>query len=329
VVTGVESSLAINISGSIGSKYGVVKIGTTTGEYVTSSLLPIFNDKFFGIKASREVSGSYHNLQLSVRQSEKERTIFEETKTTSISNTISVWDNGSTLQLGSGFIGSVDEFRLWSTPLDKERFYEHVSFPEMINGNSVSSSTDDLHFRLDFEYPKNLAVSQSLINVDTNIFYPLIQINPSSSLQITRNILEETGSIGTNMISSTNVSASFTATAIGFVPVTSYPYQFEAIDRSVTLEIPDLGASRYSTNKVRFESQYNLDGTEITSTKGVNLSVKSRGTKKAFDQSPTDSNRVGLFFSPTKELNIDIAKSFGGINLDNYIGNPQDYYKSN
>ena len=327
VVTGVENSLAINISGSIGSKYGVVKIGTTTGEYVTSSLLPIFNDKFFGIKASREVSGSYHNFELSVRQSEKEKTIFQETKTVSIDNTISVWDNGSTLQLGSGFIGSVDEFRLWSTPLDKERFYEHVSFPEMINGNSVSSSTDDLHFRLDFEYPKNLAVSQSLINVDTNIFYPLIQINPSSSLQITRNILEETGSIGNNVILSTNVSASFIATAIGFTSVTSYPYQFEALDRSVVLEIPDLGASRYSTNKVRFESQTDFNGNDVSG--GINLSVKTRTTKKAFDQSPTDSNRVGLFFSPTKELNIDIAKSFGGINLDNYIGDPSDVYKSN
>ena len=326
VVTGVESSLAINISGSIGSKYGIVKIGTTTGEYVTSSLLPIFNDKFFGIKASREVSGSYHNLELSVRQSDKERTIFEETKTASISNTISVWDNGSTLQLGSGFVGSVDEFRLWSTPLDKERFYEHVSFPEMINGNNVSSSTDDLHFRLDFEYPKNLAVSQSLINVDTNIFYPLIQINPSSSLQITRNILEETGSIGNNVILSTNVSASFIATAVGFTSVTSYPYQFEAIDRSVTLEIPDLGSTRYSTNKVRFESQTDFNGNDVSG--GVDLSVKSRATKRAFDQSPTDSNRVGLFFSPTKELNIDIAKSFGGINLDNYIGDPGDRTKS-
>jgi hypothetical protein len=183
-----------------------------------------------------------------------------------------VWDNGSTLQLGSGFVGSVDEFRLWSTPLDKERFYEHVSFPEMINGNSVSSSTDDLHFRLDFEYPKNLAVSQSLINVDTNIFYPLIQINPSSSLQITRNILEETGSIGNNVILSTNLSASFTATAVGFTSSTTYPHQFEVIDRSVVLEIPDMGSTRYSTNKVRFESQTDFNGNDVSG--GVNLSVK-------------------------------------------------------
>ena len=61
---------------------------------------------------------------------------------------------------------------------------------------------------------------------------------------------------------------------------------------------------------------------------GVDLSIKGRVTRKAFDQAPTDSNRVGLFFSPTKELNIDIAKSFGGINLDNYIGDPGDRTKS-
>jgi len=306
VIIGVESGMSINISGSIGNKYGVVTLDVLGGQ-ITSSLLPIFNDNFFGIKVSREQSGSYHNLELSVRQANKERTTFEETKTLSISNSVSAWNNGSTLRLGNGFVGSVDEFRLWSTPLDKERFYEHVSFPEMINGNHVSASTDDLYFRLDFEYPKNLNQTSSLINVDSNIFF-------SSSL--TRNSYEN----GSNQpLYSINPSASFSASAHLFSSASTYPHQFEIIDRSVVLEIPDLGSTRYSTNKVRFESQ------ELVS----DLSSKSRATKKAFDQSPTDSNRVGLFFSPTKELNIDIAKSFGGINLDNYIGDPGDRTKSN
>jgi hypothetical protein len=180
----------------------------------------------------------------------------------------------------------------------------------MVNGNHISASTDDLFFRLDFEYPKNLALSSSLLNVDTNIFF-------SSSLY--RNDLESGSITNGTLIFSENPSASYSASAIGFPTIADYPYQFEAIDRSVVLEIPDLGASRYSTNKVRFESQELIQ----------DLSSKNRSTKKAFDQSPTDSNRVGLFFSPTKELNIDIAKSFGGINLDNYIGDPSDFYKSN
>jgi hypothetical protein len=276
----------------------------------TSSILPIFNGNFFGVEISREVSGSYHNFELNVRQANKERTIFQNTTTASVVDTDSDWENPTQLKIGGTYVGSLDEFRLWSTPLQKERFFEHVSFPEMVNGNHVSASTDDLYFRLDFEYPKNLSVSQSLLNVDANIFY-------SSSLY--RNDLESGSLVVGDTISSVNPSASYSASAFGFTSITDYPYQFEAIDRSVVLEIPDLGAGRYSTNKVRMESQTLIS----------DLSSKGRATKKAFDQSPTDSNRVGLFFSPTKELNIDIAKSFGGINLDNYIGDPSDAYKSN
>jgi hypothetical protein len=290
---------SVTLNGSLSSNYGVVRFSGSSSTFETPSL-PIFNGKFFGLSVS---SGS-NGIQLDVRQAEKERTIFS----SSISQSISVdWESNSTLTVGSNYSGSLDEFRMWSEVLNTERFYEHVSFPEMINGNHISSSTDDLYFRLDFEYPKNLYVTASLINVDTNIYF---------EKGYTRNDYESGSLIQLN---STNATPLLYASASGFNNIITYPYQFEAIDRSFVLEIPDLGASRYSTNKVRFESQ------ELVS----NLSVNSRATKKAFDQSPTDSNRVGLFFSPTKELNFDIAKSFGGINLDNYIGSPDDTYKSN
>ena len=290
---------SVSLNGSLSSNYGVVKFSGSSSTFETPQL-PIFNGKFFGLSISSGLDG----IQIDVRQTEKERTIFSNSTT----QTISVdWESDSTLTVGSNYIGSLDEFRLWSTPLDKERFYEHVAFPEMINGNSVSSSTDDLYFRLDFEYPKNLYATASLINVDTNIYF---------ESGYTRNDYESGSLIQLN---STNTSPLLYASASGFEDKPDYPHNFEAIDRSFVLEIPDLGSGRYSTNKVRFESQ------ELVS----NLSSKNRATKKAFDKSPTDSNRVGLFFSPTKELNFDIAKSFGGINLDNYIGNPSDAYKSN
>jgi hypothetical protein len=294
------SNWNVVISGSANSDFGKVIFNYDGINQITSSLFPIFNGRFFGLSVS---SGS-NGLKLDLRQAEKERTIFQESISSSASTN---WNNGSTLYVGGTYVGSVDEFRLWSDVLDTDRFNEHVSFPEMINGNHVSASTDDLYFRLDFEYPKNLNTFTYLPNVDTNIFF---------SGSLTRNNYES-GSTAT--LYSENISPLLFATASGFSSITSYPYQFEAIDRSVVLEIPDMGATRYSTNKVRFESQ------ELIS----DLSSKHRSTKKAFDQSPTDSNRVGLFFSPTKELNMDIAKSLGGINLDNYIGDPSDKYKSN
>jgi len=387
----------VQLSGSTNSEYGVVSFTYGTGNTINSNRLPIFNDKFFALAVSSGSTG----VRLDLRQADKERTIFESSTTaTNATN----WNTGNQIKIGGNYSGSIDELRLWSEQLDVARFYEHASFPEMINGNHVSSSTDDLYFRLDFEYPKNLALTSSLINVDTNIYFssslyrnnlesgsiltgsittinlinggsgytssmgtsngsiPLYfeggsfkHINPVATGTLTNGVVTSisiseygrgmevlptnlqpsasvsqsvnnwitpitasiTGSIAN--ILSENYYALLSASAGGFDSITSYPYNFEAIDRSVVLEIPDLGSSRYSTNKVRFESQ------ELVSS----LSSKTRATKKSFDQAPIDSNRVGLFFSPTKELNFDIAKSMGGINLDNYIGDPSDSYKSN
>ena len=300
----------VNLSGSTNSDYGKVKFNYSGSLSIETSTLPIFNGKFFGISVSSGSAG----LKLDVRQADKERTIFQESIS---SSNYTNWNNGSTIKLGGNYIGSVDEFRLWSEVLDTEKFYEHVSFPEMINGNSVSSSTDDLYFRLDFEYPKNLAETSSLINVDTNIYF---------ENGLTRNHYEN----GTTAsLYSVNLTPLLSASAIGFPSVSEYPFQFEVIDRTIVMEYPDGGASRFSTNKIRFEDQYTLTNQKISGSVGVDLSIKSRATKKAFDQSPTDSNRVGLFFSPTKELNMDIAKTFGGLNIDNYIGDPSDDYKPN
>ena len=301
------SNWNVKLSGSVNSNNGRVIFNYSGSNGISSSTLPIFNGSFFGISVSREVTGSFHNFELNVRQSDKERTLFQNTISASIPSVSSNWNSGTLITLGGNFSGSIDEFRLWSTPLERERFFEHVSFPEMVNGNHVSASTDDLFFRLDFEYPKNLYPSASLPNVDSNIYF---------SGSLTRNDYENGN---TSLLFSENPSASYSASAYGFSNAASYPYNFEAIDRTVVLDIPDVGSSRYSTNKIRFEEQ-----TLVT-----DLSVNSRATRKSLDQAPTDSNRVGLFFSPTKELNIDIAKSFGGINLDNYIGDPSDRYKTN
>jgi hypothetical protein len=306
------SSWGVYLSGSTDSTYGQVKF-TYSGSNqlrntISSSLLPIFNDKFFGISVS---SGS-NGLQLDIRQADKERTLFSNSVS---SSNYTNWNSGNKIKVGEKYSGSLDEFRLWSEKLDTNVFNQHVSFPEMINGNSVSASTSDLYFRLDFEYPKNLSVTQSMINVDTNVYFETGK---------TRNDYES-GSL--LPLYSINTTPLLYASASGFLNITTYPYNFEAIDRTIVMEVPDGGASRYSTNKVRFESQTDFNGNDVSG--GIDLSVKQRATKKAFDQSPTDSNRVGLFFSPTKELNLDIAKSFGGLNIDDYIGDPSDDYKPN
>jgi hypothetical protein len=190
------------------------------------------------------------------------------------------WGTGSTIKIGNGFEGSIDEFRLWSLPLEESKFDNHVLFPDAINGNSYTSSTTDLIFRLDFEYIKDLNVNPNIKNVAINTEY-----------------------------------GEMYATASNFYSASTYPHQYESYDRIVTADMPSLGYG-YS-NKIRFEEQELI----------TDLSYKVRATKKSFDTSPIDSNKLGIFFSPNKELNLDIVKSFGDFNIDNYIGNPTDEYQ--
>ena len=312
----VSYGLQVYTSGSTNSEYGKVYLtGGSADIRLETPLLPIYNGRFFGVCLTRKyIDASNNEISLFVKQIDGEREIFSSfisgTFTTSQIN----WDAPvplGYLQIGSSrsyvLSGSIDEARLWATPLSRSVFEEHCAYPEMINGNHISSSTEDLLFRLGFEYPKNLNTYTKLINVAPIIYY-------SGSLK--RNNYEMAATTPT--FYSTNAYAPKTATASTFTSITTYPYNFEKIDRNCVLEIPDLGSSRYSTNKIRFEEQ----------TLVSDLSAKHRSTKKAIDTIPTDSNRVGLFVSPNKELNFDIAKSLGSNNLDDYIGDPSDRYSN-
>ena len=201
----------------------------------------------------------------------------------SIATVDTQWETGSHLQIGgNGYDGNVDEFRLWTVPLQRSKFENHTLFPDAINGNDYDSSTKDLMFRLDFEYPKD------------------------------RTITENKGI--KNVAISDNYGELF-ASASNMYSASAYPYQYIPYDRTVTANVPSLGFN--VSNKIRFEEQ----------TLTTDLSYKQRATKKSFDRAPVDSNRLGLFFSPIKELNMDILKAFGDFNIDNYIGDPSDEYK--
>lgn len=210
---------------------------------------------------------------------------FNERLRTNVSGSLTVygvsgWTSGSELKIGgNNLTASIDEFRLWTTPLSESRVDNHTLLPDAIDGNHHSSSTEDLIFRLDFEYPKDRGTDNNIKNVAINTQY----------------------------------NESF-ATASNYSSISTYPYHYTPYDRTVTATVPSSGLS--VGNKVRFETQ----------TKISDLSYRSRATKKSFDESPLDSDKLGLFFSPIKEINMDILKSLGSFSIDNYIGNPSDEY---
>jgi len=232
--------------------------------------------------------GNYHSILINksgssvnvyAKTNDKDRIIHSGEWTKNITG--SNYENTTTLKF-TGFKGHLEEIRLWETNLSESVFNNHVIMPEAINGNNLYSSTQDLLLRLDFERPQDLSSNRTINNIAPSLDYVAA------------------------------VSAS------GFVSASSYPYNYEVLERDVALTIPNSGASRYYTNKVRLESQ------ELVN----NLSPIKRATKKAFETSTKDSNRVGLFFSPNKDLDLDIAKSLGGQSFDDFIGDPQYEYNT-
>lgn len=204
---------------------------------------------------------------------------------------ITAWCADTDINVGN-FNGELDEFRLWKEPLSSSIFDLHILGSEVIVGNHISASTTDLLLRLDFEYPHALFPSGSEVSKIKNVAPVATYMN--------------------------DVSASGFATASQYNSSSSQHWNYKYIDKDVTITLPNTGANRLSNDKIRFESQ------ELIS----DLSPAKRATKKAFESAKMDSNRVGIFFSPNKDLDLDIAKSLGGGSLDDYIGDPSDDYKN-
>ena len=274
LISGSEWSLDIlKDTGSLG------KIQLTVGaESASTTTMPLFNEEYTQIVVSRN-SGSQSDVFTFYAKEGIQGRIRNEVSQT-LTTTTKAWDSGSELYVGGNTLtASLDEFRLWSAPLSESVISNHTLLPDAIDGNHVSSSTEDLILRLDFEYPKDRNSDTEIKNVAViNTYEPFV-------------------------------------TASNFPSVTTYPYQYTPYERTVTANVPQTGFN--FANKVRFETQ-----TLIT-----DLSYRQRATKKSYDQSPIDSNKLGLFFSPMKEINMDILKSLGSFNIDDYIGDPSDDYK--
>jgi hypothetical protein len=310
--TGSFVSLELNFGGDVSNStyfittgIGTPYMSTSEAEYVygpdfkTGSInIPLSLENYTNIAINRYNYGgsqSQYEVWLATSDGIRINTFVSMSLLTSDNQ----WETGSSLQIGgNGFEGNVDEVRLWTVPLQRSKFENHSLFPDAINGNSYTASTSDLLFRLDFEYPKDRTKTENLgiLNVAINETY------------------------GEPFASASNM---YSASA--------YPYQYTPYDRTVTATVPSLGFN--VSNKIRFENQYTLAGQPLFDEQtnqqitGVDLSYKTRVTQKAFDRAPIDSNRLGLFFSPIKELNMDILKAFGDFNIDNYIGDPSDEYK--
>jgi hypothetical protein len=269
---------------------------TTTSLQISQSVL--FDDYWKNVTVQKErfvsASTNYDRFTLYVKEGLDDRIIMNQSTSSVIlaSSFTNIFTDTGTLYINAsgatkGISGSIDEVRIWNSALSESVVSAHALNPDVIYGNGIYSSTDNLLVRLDFEYVKNRIADPYIKNVSPSVTF-------SGSTAIGGYIGYATASISTI--------------------ATSYPYQYDVYERTVSATIPSIGF--VPNDKIRFEE------IDLIS----DLSHLSRSTQKSFDRSSIDSNRLGLFFSPVKELNMDILKSLGPINIGDYIGDWQQEY---
>jgi hypothetical protein len=183
------------------------------------------------------------------------------------------------------FSGSIQEFRMWSSELQDAILDNHTLTPTSFQGNTDGVFTGSTSSFDSLMYRLTLGTDNKTTLDD---HYP-----------------------ATSSFNSQHPNQDITQPSASFYNVTSSAY-FRVIEQN-SLEWPDLGANRSISSKIR------IDNTTLA---GNQLFKDSKAEKPLTDNNPPDNSKLGVFLSPTNEVNQDIAEQFGGLSIDDYIGNP-------
>ena len=167
------------------------RVGIDQGQYkeITSSALPVYDGDFYSVMVARtsgsdnvNVSQSYQ-LNVGKYDSGRSKIHLYSTSTMDVtqspsasfsnawtgSGDIYIGGSGSVADVGVQLSGSIMEYRHWTETLNTSSFKNHIANPKAYDGNSVSSSYENLVLRYSFDDNKNLASdSEGIRDVSSN-----------------------------------------------------------------------------------------------------------------------------------------------------------------
>ena len=181
--------------------------------------------------------------------------------------------------------GSVQELRYWTQPLQDSILDNHALAPTSFQGNLADTHTGSTSSFYDLAFRLCLGAD----NKKTNL-------------------------VATSSIASQHPNQTINGLSGSFYNFSGSYYN--PIVEIHSLEWPDLGGNRSVSNKIK------IDTTTLSS--GNQLYRNTKTEVALSDNNPIDSPRLGVYLSPLNEINQDIAEQFGGLSIDDFIGNPAD-----
>ena len=301
-----------SISDNKGSVEFLISSSLGSGS-VSSSEFPIYNNEFWSVGITRETGSGYdqevtaefdttasikYNLYVKQYESGRSKILYDSATSMTLSGSTAGTGLTSSLLIGQ-WTSSGDLY--WGST---------GSFTDM--GVEFSGSLQELRLW-------NAPLTESAFNNHTAAPKAINGNHASASYTdlIFRLRLDDNKNLSSSPgLNNISPNQSFKAvefesgSGIGFTANT-----FTNVEQEEKALTPNVGYG-LSNSKVRIERSW------IPS--GSGLSVDYRTEESSYDTAPLDSNKVGVFFSPTDVVNRDIIESLADLDFDQEIGDPRD-----
>lgn len=285
--------------------YGQIAIANSS-KVIPSKYVPLYDGEFWNL---RWVSGSTNTVTVQKASDYISDKIIHKASATDVSQLIGT-SAGSRIFIGgtgslessgvrlataadgdlSHFSGSIQEYREWT--------------------EEITDATFDLHTKNPTSYVASTDATASYTTLVRH--YPfgtdLDAIDYSTNGTKVRSKHPRTGSID-NYVD---------AFAYGFTaPENAERGNFEPVEETYYVQGISLGGNNPRSQKIRLEDNELIR----------RLSPTNTAERSSFDTAPLDSNKLGLFYSHADQINKDIFNHLGDVELDDYMGDPQDEFE--
>ena len=305
----------ISSSGDL-KQYGDLHLYQGSTFICSSSKFPIYNDDFWNIfiRANKKASSTEAEITFGAYQANFNKNISSYTTSSETSWYDWTWGAGSigakyayfggvpTLVGGynspagslrySGSLQGINIF--FGELLSDSTLKKHALEPYMYSGNSPSSSYENLVARLPLganDYEK------------TSSFHPNIDIDMLTAL--------EKGGVGYSTIGSNFDIDNYGIGSQVFSAMASQ--RWDEVVEPHYLPTPDTVGASMTSEKVRID-EGTIPGNVLVHNKNLETST--------LDRQPPEYEDLGIFLSPTEEINEDIIYTLGSFRMDDYIGSP-------
>ena len=290
-------------------------LGTTS---VTSSLFPVFNNEFWSVGITREKSAGYdfttdrtieyntteslqYNLFVKQYEAGRSKILYDSSTSMTLSGSTastgltSSLQNGQWTASGDVFFGSTGSFGdlgvEFTGSLQEIRYFNAPLTESAFNNHTAA--------------PKAINGNHASASFTDLVFR--LRLDDNKNLSTSSDLMNT----APDRITFSQTSSAYqSGSAVGFSANT-----FSNIEQEEKALTPNVG-QKLSNSKVRIEQNW------IPS--GSGLSVDYRTEEGSYDTAPIDSNKVGVFFSPTDVINRDIIESLADLDFDQEIGDPRD-----